>query len=355
MMYRDILDVLVVGGGLSGLIVSIGLERAGVNWKLVDAREALGGRIANDSDGLGIDLGGTWIWPKYQPFMKRLLKELRIQTIKQPGDISSVRVHGGAIEVVNRLAHNLPHDRILLNSPVATCSLEQKGESCDDNYVRVVTLNNQLLIARRVVFAVPPVLLSRHVTFRPPLTQKKESAMVACESWMTGVTKISLVYPEKYWDPEYSNIAIAGDGPAFQMYDASSEDGKVNALTFFTLVSHTSPAYTSDSFLALQVSQQLSNQWTDMRRNDLASKSSKYCAYYVKRWPTEAYISDDESPTKIKSCPDPVPALSETEWNGALHFAGSETDQHSPGIMEGAVGSAFRVLKEIESEFKVSI
>ena len=40
--------------------------------------------------------------------------------------------------------------------------------------------------------------------------------------------------------------------------------------------------------------------------------------------------------------------LAKTDWNGMLHFAGSESDLRSPGVMEGAVGAAWRVLDELQ-------
>lgn len=346
-MRAELLDVLVVGGGLSGLMVSIGLERTGVEWKILDARDVLGGRIANDNSGHKLDLGGTWIWPEYQPCTQRLLKELSIPCFCQPGDPLSNRIVGGAVKIIDHLASNLPPKRILLNSPVRSCTLQSPDNLCSTQYVRVETIHNEIFDARRVVFAVPPEILAERVMFDPPLLQEKQESMTACRTWMSGVTKISLVYPKKFWDSKYSNIALGGDGPAFQVYDASTADGEVHALTFLTQVSPMSPAYTSNMFLALQVSQQLSNEWTFMEKEDLACKANTYSSYHLKRWPNEAYISKGDSKRGSYEYSDPNPILSQSEWGGKLQFAGSETDLTSPGDMEGAVGSALRVLKDL--------
>ena len=59
-------------------------------------------------------------------------------------------------------------------------------------------------------------------------------------------------------------------------------------------------------------------------------------------------ISEDDLPTTIHPHPTPVTTLSLPEWDGALHFCGSETDLHSPGIMEGAFGAAERVLRDLD-------
>jgi monoamine oxidase len=64
-------DVLIIGGGLSGLHTADLLHRRGVDAMLVEARDRLGGRIlsrrgADPSEGTAapaFDLGPTWFWP----------------------------------------------------------------------------------------------------------------------------------------------------------------------------------------------------------------------------------------------------------------------------------------------------
>ncbi|MGK5742186.1 NAD(P)/FAD-dependent oxidoreductase [Micromonospora sp. URMC 103] len=51
-------DVVVVGGGLAGLAAARRLHRAGVPWRLLEARDRLGGRVATDAvDGYLLDRG----------------------------------------------------------------------------------------------------------------------------------------------------------------------------------------------------------------------------------------------------------------------------------------------------------
>lgn len=66
--------ILIVGGGLAGLTAARLLHRAGVEFKLLEARERLGGRILSvdatgEPSGDGFDLGASWFWPdmKYEP------------------------------------------------------------------------------------------------------------------------------------------------------------------------------------------------------------------------------------------------------------------------------------------------
>ncbi len=51
-------DVVVVGGGLAGLAAARRLDRAGVDWLLVEGADRLGGRVATDRiDGFQLDRG----------------------------------------------------------------------------------------------------------------------------------------------------------------------------------------------------------------------------------------------------------------------------------------------------------
>ena len=178
--------------------------------------------------------------------------------------------------------------------------------------------------------------------------------MAGSHTWMAGVTKVSLVYDHKFWSSDMSNMGLprqVSTGPAFQMYDASTRDGSVHAITFFALVPPGSPAKGNDEVLGKEVASQLANQWHRlMGRGDLKDQTLNYKSVHVQHWPTEQFISEDPNPTQIHPHPHPVGALSSKEWDGRLYFAGSEADHQSSGVMEGAVGSALRVIRELVSD-----
>jgi monoamine oxidase len=347
------LHVVIIGGGLSGVLLAHKIHQANpaVKWALLEARSVLGGRLLNDDKGRRIDLGGAWIWPHHQPHMKRLLKNLPVQTFLQPGDPSSTRVGGGAVEIVNMLAASLPKEKIHLDSPVTCCTLLVVNTSDNRELIRVDTANGNSFFADTVVMAAPPKLVSKHVSFHPPLSAEKQSAMSSSHTWMAGVTKVALVYSKAFWEPDMSNMGLPRNhhhqGPAFQMYDASTVDGSVAALTFFALVP--SPR-DDDKKLADQIVNQLATVWSYYGHADEQIKQlQSYTAVHVQRWPEEKYISEDDQPTTIHAHPHPVASLAKPEWEGRLLFAGSETDQQSPGVMEGAVGAAQRVFSQLQA------
>ena len=51
-------DVLVVGAGLAGLSAAVTVQRAGFNVRILEGRDAVGGRVQTDvRDGLRMDVG----------------------------------------------------------------------------------------------------------------------------------------------------------------------------------------------------------------------------------------------------------------------------------------------------------
>ena len=350
-------DILIVGGGLSGMTLAYELEKKkqvivgnnkmsmSISYQVLEAKPVVGGRLLNDAVHDELDLGGAWIWPQHQPLMNKLLTTLHMNTIKQePIDpyTETRRIEGGAVQIVRKLAQKVPPENIQLESPVTSCTLDVTA-----NHIRVETKNNVTYVANQVVFCVPPRLLleQQPVIFDPPLSAPKQHALQRSHTWMAGVTKIALVYPTRFWETDYSSYSriSAVPGPIFQMYDASTEN--VNALTAFT-VANTSED--DNKVLAQQVVHQMNSLWTALGKTEWVPNTNSYTSYHVQRWPLETYMSETRNPTSVQPHPEPVLSLSTTEWEDRLFFGGTETDQNSPGVMEGAVGAALRVLQQLE-------
>jgi monoamine oxidase len=362
-----ILDVAIVGGGLSGLFVGFELGRK-LKWVLFEASSRVGGRLIN-APATTIDMGGAWVWPEYQPNMRDLVYRLSLTMFAQPGDADSTRIVGGAVQFIDRLCGRMQETRacqndsdgckneIRLNSPITSCKLLSAHDFPNENnpLIRLEIADGTHVLARRVVFAVPPQLLSTTVSFDPLLSESKQAAMSASRTWMAGVTKVALVYPKRFWDASSSFAGLPSfSGPAFQVYDAGPRDESVAALTFFSHVPPESLAQSNDSMLANQVADQMANHWRNLGTPKCAELAHTFTRYYVHRWPENPYISGTDSrPDRIHPHPAPSVALSTPEWNGRLLFAGTETDLVSPGVMEGAIGAAKRALKQLSHERKV--
>lgn len=385
----QLFDVVVVGGGLSGLLVarclnSSNLNRRNakdeikeINWKLYEASSRIGGRLQNDvgSDGqsMKIDLGGAWVWPRHQPTIMRELVNsptLGIELFLQPGEdyrySETTRIVGGAVEFANKLYDELrTANNVQLECPVVGIRKNS------DRSITIELKSGEIVRCLHAVLAVPPRILSERVSFYPDLPHAKSAAMSESETWMAGVTKVALVYKGS---PSFWPLIVNEGGnlmsprkrrPAFQVYDGSPFSSltssknknsgeqecndKISVLTFFTMA-NLSNGNKDDTVLANDCADQMCDSLSSeaIREVPVLDKYIRsFDEFYVKRWPHEPYISHNTDPMGIAPHPQPVPVLARSEWDGTLLFAGTETDQRSPGVMEGAIGAAIRVRDEL--------
>jgi monoamine oxidase len=88
-------DVVVVGGGISGLSAARALERAGRSVVVLEATDRVGGKMRTEQVGPDrVDLGAHWIGPG-QDRIAALGRELGVPTRPQPLDGRTVLVSGG--------------------------------------------------------------------------------------------------------------------------------------------------------------------------------------------------------------------------------------------------------------------
>lgn len=79
-------DVVVVGGGYSGLMSAYDLQQAGLTTVLLEAKDVLGGKSRSQKlkSGPGIiELGATWINNKTQPAVFELTERFGLKTLEQ--------------------------------------------------------------------------------------------------------------------------------------------------------------------------------------------------------------------------------------------------------------------------------
>lgn len=115
-------DVIIVGGGYSGLMSAYDLQRAGFTTLVLEAKDKIGGRsrsITRQSGPGIIELGATWINNTTQPAVYALTQEFGLDTAEQYTDGDSVfqdldgtvrRLEPGTI--VNVSSFNTPEEHL---------------------------------------------------------------------------------------------------------------------------------------------------------------------------------------------------------------------------------------------------
>lgn len=101
--YAQVADVLVVGGGLSGLVCARAITAAGASALVLEARDRLGGRVRSvPLGGATVDVGGCWIAPG-QPRITALAADLGIATEPQVRAGRAMLVRGPDRDLLSRV------------------------------------------------------------------------------------------------------------------------------------------------------------------------------------------------------------------------------------------------------------
>lgn len=338
-------DVLIIGGGLSGLSLARQLQAAGRDWQLVEARDRWGGRILTEIiDGQGYDLGPSWFWPG-QPRIALLLKQLELSRFEQSyqGDLmyqdengdahrgrgmasmqGSWRLQGGLANLINKLVEQLPSQRLHLATPVSKL-IEATGDSTIEAY----TLDGSVFNASQVVLALPPRIASK-LSFAPALSAQTIKAAQNIPTWMAGHAKAVATYATPFWKEQgLSGDAMSRRGPLVEIHDASPAEGGPYALFGFvgTPANHRKGnAEALKEAIAIQLG---------LLFGEAAAQPETVMLH---DWACDPHTAMELDQAPLNR--HPVygrPNALEKLWQGRLHFGSTEMGTQYGGFLEGAL------------------
>jgi monoamine oxidase len=354
--------VAIIGGGLAGIYAAKLLRTAGLDLKLLEARDRLGGRILSvDEAGLicedGFDLGPSWFWPNVQPRLAALVNELGLSSFPQnnDGDVifermsretpgryrathqepQTMRVGGGTGALVRALAAYLPDGSLHLNSCVKTMALEEKG------VLLIITRldgSEYTVAAKQVIAALPPRLLGK-VSFTPAIDSTTLRHWHETATWMAPHAKFFALYDRPFWrEAGLSGTAQSFVGPLFEIHDATTASGKAALLGFVGVDADRRSSMGEVSLVRACIDQLVRLYGPDARHSR---------ATLLKDWAVDPYTATAEDRV-AGGHPGASQELWVTgDWRSRLSLAGSETSQVEPGYLAGAVSAAERAVSEI--------
>ncbi len=356
-------DLVIVGGGLSGLALAECAAAAGFDWTLAEARPRLGGRALTASLGdatVPCDLGPAWLWPHDARALARaeraglrlfpqhaaglLVFQDETGAVRRDLDFSTMagalRVAGGVGRLVDALAAAAPRERLRLGAALSRIERAAPGWRLDLS-------DGSALTARRVALAAPPRVLAARVDLPPEVGAEARAAMLATPTWMAGQAKVVAVYDRPFWRAAgLSGDAISRRGPLVEVHDASPAEGGAGALFGFVGAPPDARRGRAATLATAAVAQLVAL---------FGPEAAHPKATHVADWAEEPFTS---TPRDVAGpgghppggIPAPLAALSQM----GLFFAGAEFAVRHPGLIEGAFEAAFAVFDALAAQVRLS-
>ena len=360
-MTDKIFDVVIIGGGLSGLASAVLLSEAGKNICVLEARETAGGRIRSVFDKINktylADLGPSWVWPEFQPVIRSWIDKLELQTFAQfdkgntildygpdaepearflPGQQGSMRVVGGSQALVDAMVDQIPEGTLIPNTKVTSIVAL-------DEYIQIETNNpeHQSVHARKVIIATPPRIALKTINWNEELPRELQHALDMMPTWMAPHAKVSIVYENAFWRKEGLSGRIASRvGPIVEGHDHCSFDGTTAALWGFIGWPHDMRSQMGSDKLKDEVHKQL--------KRCFGADSPEPISITIEDWSQDPLVTSSNDLSSPMHHPSVGPNhLRMGYYDNRLWFAGAETAERSPGLIEGAFDAANRVVEQV--------
>ena len=347
-------EVLIIGAGLSGLVVAYQLQKFKVPYTIIEARERIGGRIQTirTSAGAPIEMGATWFADKHIHLMK-LIEELGIsyeqqyignraiydyhnsrRTIEEislpnSNEVSYIFSDGSAA-LLDALSSRLPIGKLHTGEPVKSLSF-QAGKW-------KVQTSQREFVAGCVINTLPPNLFVNKIKLTPELPKETIDLYKATHTWMGESIKVGVEYQEGFWRGREVGTIFSQYGPIVELHDHIHSSSKDAVLMGFI----------DPHFSRLSAEERKASSKEQL---SLYFKQSEALlkAYYEKDWQKDEFTFHPYLGSVLPHQNNGHPELRKPHFDGHLLFAGSETASSFPGYMDGAVERGIEVAEEIKS------
>lgn len=287
------------------------------------------------------------------------------------------RIQGGTAAVIDALARPLPAERLRLGHRLE--AVIDHGDFIELRLRCGETLYS--VHARRVVLAMPPRVVEANVRFAPDLDPTLRAALRATPTWMATAAKAGFVYPSAFWraaghtgnawvsHPQAmlaevfdactppaealrgSGCAGAPQEPPGTRRGPSRGQGVANAseLGGFALAGFSAlgavqrEAFTRGRELLLE------SQVVQLFGPEAANPTQFWQDWALE---PETCTPTDIAEEGLQAGQHPhygEPVLADGHWDGRLFFGGSETARQGGGYLEGALGAAGRLRRQLLS------
>ena len=365
--------IAIIGAGLSGLYAAYLLEKQGIDYVLLEARDRIGGRIHSvAADGQSVmdikaikdisdrfDLGPSWFWPGYQPQLGQLVEDLGLECFAQfeNGDMvierlpnttpirmqgyvsspTSMRLVGGMAALTEALYQRLDSDRVLTGHKV--CQLRKTALDIELEVELNATADAQSPNAKttwqvsQVLLALPPRLVEQNIEFTPGLPDDLARQWHSTATWMAPHAKYFAIYDKPFWREQgLSGSANSAVGPLTEIHDATAANGQAALFGFFGVAPEVRQSVSADE-LKLYCREQLVRLF--------GAQAQKPVADFFKDWSQDAFTATVIDAQSGGQHPHPPASKATTGvWQDSLIGIGSEWSRQFPGYVAGAVEAA---------------